>query len=92
MAEGRSNSAIAATLAITDRAVDKHVANIFAKLGLPVTETDHRWVLPSCGICIPDSLARAAPIATSFLVAGAPQSTHRGARSVAHRERGGVQA
>jgi DNA-binding NarL/FixJ family response regulator len=41
MAEGRSNSAIAATLAITDRAVEKHVANIFAKLGLPVTETDH---------------------------------------------------
>lgn len=45
MAEGRSNAAIAAALVITERAVEKHVTNIFAKLDLPVTEDDHRRVL-----------------------------------------------
>lgn len=45
MAEGRANSAIAKTLFVTDRAVEKHVASIFAKLDLPPSETDHRRVL-----------------------------------------------
>jgi DNA-binding NarL/FixJ family response regulator len=45
MAEGRSNAAVAATLAVTERAVEKHVANIFAKLDLPATGSDHRRVL-----------------------------------------------
>jgi DNA-binding NarL/FixJ family response regulator len=45
MAEGRSNAAIAATLAIGERAVEKHIANIFAKFDLPQTEGDHRRVL-----------------------------------------------
>lgn len=45
MAEGRSNSAIAETLFVTERAVEKHVANIFTKLGLPVSAADHRRVL-----------------------------------------------
>jgi DNA-binding NarL/FixJ family response regulator len=45
MAQGRSNTAIAAALVITDRAVEKHVTNIFAKLGLPPAEDDHRRVL-----------------------------------------------
>jgi DNA-binding NarL/FixJ family response regulator len=45
MAEGRSNSAIAESLFVTERAVEKHVANIFTKLGLPVSTTDHRRVL-----------------------------------------------
>jgi DNA-binding NarL/FixJ family response regulator len=45
MAEGRTNSAIGDRLVITDRAVEKHVANIFTKLDLPVSETDHRRVL-----------------------------------------------
>lgn len=45
MAEGRSNSAIAERLVISDGAVEKHVSNIFAKLGLPPTEFDHRRVL-----------------------------------------------
>jgi len=35
MAEGRSNSAMAARLVITERAVEKHISSIFAKLGLP---------------------------------------------------------
>ena len=45
MAEGRSNGAIAATLVITQRAVEKHVKSIFQKLRLPQVETDHRRVL-----------------------------------------------
>ncbi len=45
MAEGRSNSAIAASLVISEGAVEKHVANIFAKLNLAATPTDHRRVL-----------------------------------------------
>jgi DNA-binding NarL/FixJ family response regulator len=45
MAEGRSNSGIAAALVVTDRAVEKHVANIFTKLRLPPSGEDHRRVL-----------------------------------------------
>ena len=45
MAEGRSNGAIAETLVVTEGAVEKHVSNIFMKLGLPPSEQDHRRVL-----------------------------------------------
>ncbi len=45
MAEGRSNTAIAAGLVVTEGAVEKHVSSIFAKLDLPPTDTDHRRVL-----------------------------------------------
>jgi DNA-binding NarL/FixJ family response regulator len=45
MAEGRSNAGIAAALAVTGGVVEKHVANIFAKLGLPPAEGDNRRVL-----------------------------------------------
>jgi DNA-binding NarL/FixJ family response regulator len=45
MAEGRTNSAIAQRLVVTDRAIEKHVANIFTKLDLPASDTDHRRVL-----------------------------------------------
>lgn len=45
MAEGRSNSAIAATLVVSDGAVEKHVSNIFTKLDLPLASNDHRRVL-----------------------------------------------
>lgn len=45
MAEGRSNSAIAKALVVSDRAIEKHVANIFTKLNLPPSGTDHRRVL-----------------------------------------------
>ena len=45
MAQGRTNTAIAAALAVTGRAVEKHVANIFTKFDLPPSEADHRRVL-----------------------------------------------
>jgi DNA-binding NarL/FixJ family response regulator len=45
MAEGRSNTAIASALVVTEGAVEKHVSSIFSKLDLPPTEHDHRRVL-----------------------------------------------
>jgi DNA-binding NarL/FixJ family response regulator len=45
MAEGRSNSGIVAVLQVSPSAVEKYVTNIFAKLDLPPTGTDHRRVL-----------------------------------------------
>jgi DNA-binding NarL/FixJ family response regulator len=46
MAEGRSNSAIAGALVVGGGAVEKHINNIFAKLGLaPADDRDHRRVL-----------------------------------------------
>jgi DNA-binding NarL/FixJ family response regulator len=45
MAEGRSNAAIAEQLTLTVGAVEKHIANIFMKLRLPPSDTDHRRVL-----------------------------------------------
>ena len=45
MAEGRTNSAIADSLVISEGAVEKHIANIFQKLALPMSSTDHRRVL-----------------------------------------------
>jgi DNA-binding NarL/FixJ family response regulator len=45
MAEGRTNPAIARSLVVSDKAVEKHVSNIFMKLDLPPAEDDHRRVL-----------------------------------------------
>jgi DNA-binding NarL/FixJ family response regulator len=45
MAEGLSNAGIAAELVISERAVEKHVANIFMKFGMPPSEGDNRRVL-----------------------------------------------
>jgi DNA-binding NarL/FixJ family response regulator len=45
MAEGRSNRAIAAELFISERGIERHVTSIFTKLGLPITDKDHRRVL-----------------------------------------------
>jgi len=45
MAEGRSNSAIAGHLSIGDGTVEKHISNIFGKLGLDESSSQHRRVL-----------------------------------------------
>jgi DNA-binding NarL/FixJ family response regulator len=45
MAEGRSNGAIAGRFRVSERAVEKHISNIFSKLGLPPSDSDHRRVL-----------------------------------------------
>ncbi|KAF4406442.1 MULTISPECIES: response regulator transcription factor [Streptomyces] len=45
MAEGHGNAAIAAAFTVSERAVEKHVANIFSKFDLPPSEPGHRRVL-----------------------------------------------
>jgi DNA-binding NarL/FixJ family response regulator len=45
MAEGRSNAAVAGRLFVTEKAVSKHINNIFSKLGLPPSDDDNRRVL-----------------------------------------------
>lgn len=44
MAEGRANPSIARELVVSDKAVEKHVSNIFQKLDLPPTAEEHRRV------------------------------------------------
>ncbi len=45
MAEGRSNTAIAGKLFVTEKAISKHTSNIFAKLDLAPDDDDNRRVL-----------------------------------------------
>ena len=45
MAEGKSNRGIGEALVVSDAAVEKHVRNIFHKLDLGATPTEHRRVL-----------------------------------------------
>jgi DNA-binding NarL/FixJ family response regulator len=45
MAEGHTNAAIAERLVVTGGAVEKHIGNVFMKLGLPQTDLHHRRVL-----------------------------------------------
>jgi DNA-binding NarL/FixJ family response regulator len=45
MAEGRSNAAIAGRLFVTEKAVSKHINNIFTKLAMPPSDDDNRRVL-----------------------------------------------
>jgi DNA-binding NarL/FixJ family response regulator len=45
MAEGLSNAAVARRLVVTDGAVEKHISNIFLKLGLQHTNSTHRRVM-----------------------------------------------
>lgn len=45
MAEGRTNQSIAARFTVTERAVEKHISRVFAKLGLTSAEDGHRRVL-----------------------------------------------
>ncbi|GAA0966527.1 response regulator transcription factor [Acrocarpospora macrocephala] len=45
MAEGHSNTAIAERLVVSASTVEKHIGNVFAKLGLPPDDAHHRRVL-----------------------------------------------
>jgi len=45
MAQGHDNATISATLVITERAVSKHIGNVFLKLRLPPADIGHRRVL-----------------------------------------------
>jgi DNA-binding NarL/FixJ family response regulator len=45
MAEGRTNGGIAEALFVTDKAVERHVTNIFSKLLIDPGANDHRRVL-----------------------------------------------
>jgi DNA-binding NarL/FixJ family response regulator len=45
IAEGRTNAAVARSLVITTKAVSKHIAHIFDKLGLPPSDDNNRRVL-----------------------------------------------
>lgn len=45
MAEGRSNTAIASRLSVSEGAVEKHISGIFTKLSLGPAPDDHRRVL-----------------------------------------------
>jgi DNA-binding NarL/FixJ family response regulator len=45
MAEGKANQTIAKMFVVSERAVEKHIANIFTKLDLPPSEQGHRRVL-----------------------------------------------
>jgi DNA-binding NarL/FixJ family response regulator len=45
MAEGQSNTGLADTLKVSHSAVEKYISNIFTKLDLPPSATEHRRVL-----------------------------------------------
>jgi DNA-binding NarL/FixJ family response regulator len=54
VAEGRSNKGIGERLAVSERAVQKHVTSIFAKLELPSGEDDNRRILAVLAYLRPD--------------------------------------
>jgi DNA-binding NarL/FixJ family response regulator len=45
MAQGHDNATIAKALVVSERAVHKHIGNVFLKLGLPPSDSGHRRVL-----------------------------------------------
>ena len=54
VAEGLSNRAIGERLVITERAVQKHVTSIFARLDLPAGADAHRRILAVLAYLSPD--------------------------------------
>jgi DNA-binding NarL/FixJ family response regulator len=45
MAEGRSNAAVASNMVVSEKAISKHIANIFVKLDLAPSDDDNRRVM-----------------------------------------------
>lgn len=45
MAEGRSNAAVASNMVVSEKAISKHIANIFLKLDLAPSDDDNRRVM-----------------------------------------------
>ncbi len=87
MAEGRSNAGIAKRLVISDGAVEKHIANIFTKLGLSGGD-DHRRVLAVLAWLGQAVAARSAPRGGEEpLGAARPISASRTASASAHARR-----
>ena len=70
VARGMSNQAIAGTLSVTDRAVEKHINSIFAKLDLPADSPLHRRVAAALvylnDVGTAEPVARPAPGATRW--------------------------
>jgi DNA-binding NarL/FixJ family response regulator len=60
VAEGRSNRAIAERLAVTERAVQKHITSIFSKLELPDGADDNRRILAVLAYLQPERARTAA--------------------------------
>jgi DNA-binding NarL/FixJ family response regulator len=60
VAEGRSNRGISERLAVSERAVQKHVTAIFTKLELPAGEDDNRRILAVLAYMAPDRAQAAA--------------------------------
>jgi DNA-binding NarL/FixJ family response regulator len=54
VAEGRSNRGIAERLAVSERAVQKHVTSIFVEFALPAREDDNRRILTVLAFLRPD--------------------------------------
>ena len=92
MAEGRSNGAIADRFFVSERAVEKHISNIFSKLALPPSDSDHRRVLAVLAFLndrLPPRLAGPpAPRRTSRAAPDLPLAAGRGPRRARPRSAG----
>ena len=84
MAEGRSNAAIAQRLVITDRAVAKHTASIFIRLGLQPSDDDNRRVLAVLAYLAADQPASRTPNGRRVSVRPGWEHARYGARIVHH--------
>ena len=60
VAEGRSNKGIGDRLAVSERAVQKHVTAIFGKFGLAAGEDDNRRILAV--LRVREAVARGVPV------------------------------
>ena len=85
MAEGRSNNGITEALRVSPSAVEKYVSNIFAKLDLAPTDTDHRRVLAVLGSSAPSQEAGSAKAPGSARAAGPSPATGVAAAGARHR-------